>query len=323
MNTPWGVSLINRSGFMAEINNLLVFMNEEERQRVLKRYDSMFDQAGPEGEETLVRCFGSPVRQVLQIEQEYRDAVAQGKTPFVDVDIQLPTSGVEDVWQPEEQTPPTPAAAAEGTRSIPQVRELPTEPVIPETPPAATVAAEEILPPEPEVREIVTLTREPEDAVTIPEIVAEERIAEEFPAPAAEPRFQEPEPEPVSRRSKREQESPKKPGAGRVVGAVFATIPMIVMWALFFTVFIALGAAVLALGAAFAAAAIYMMSYLFSGLITFNPDVMLLGGGILVTLGLSLLLIWTGLWIAVGGCIFTVRLSGGIYRKILGTEEEE
>ena len=319
---PWGVSLINRSGFMAEINNLLVFMNEEDRQRVMKRYDSMFDQAGPEGEETLVRCFGSPVRQVLQIEQEYRDAVAQGKTPFLDVDIQLPTSGMEDVWQPEEKTPLTPAVPAEGIRSIPEPAELPAEPVIPEEPPAETIAEAEVLPPEPVVREITPVYPEAEDAVTIPEIVAEEQMAEELPAPAEVPVAVPPEPEPVSRRSKREQGN-KKPGAGRVVGSVLATIPMIAMWILFFGAFIALGAAVLALGAAFAAAAIYMMSYLFSGLITYNPDVMLLAGGILVALGLSLLLIWAGLWIAVGGCIFTVRLSGGIYRKILGTEEEE
>ena len=69
---------------MAELRSLLAFLDAAERDRVLSRYERMFDEAGPEGETTVVRCFGSPVRQVLQIEREYREAVASGETPFAD-----------------------------------------------------------------------------------------------------------------------------------------------------------------------------------------------------------------------------------------------
>ena len=69
---------------MAELRSLLAFLDAAERDRVLNRYERMFDEAGPEGETTVVRCFGSPVRQVLQIEREYREAVASGETPFAD-----------------------------------------------------------------------------------------------------------------------------------------------------------------------------------------------------------------------------------------------
>ena len=69
---------------MAELRSLLAFLDAAERDRVLSRYERMFDEAGPEGEATVVRCFGSPVRQVLQIEREYREAVASGETPFAD-----------------------------------------------------------------------------------------------------------------------------------------------------------------------------------------------------------------------------------------------
>ena len=75
---------MNRKSFMAELRSLLAFLDAAERERVLNRYERMFDEAGPEGEAAVIRCFGSPVRQVLQIEREYREAVASGETPFAD-----------------------------------------------------------------------------------------------------------------------------------------------------------------------------------------------------------------------------------------------
>ena len=51
---------LNRKSFMAELRSLLAFLDAAERDRVLNRYERMFDEAGPEGETTVVRCFGSP-----------------------------------------------------------------------------------------------------------------------------------------------------------------------------------------------------------------------------------------------------------------------
>ena len=89
---------LNRKSFMAELRSLLAFLDAAERERVLNRYERMFDEAGPEGEATVVRCFGSPVRQVLQIEREYREAVASGETPFADGEA----IGPEEAEAPEE-----------------------------------------------------------------------------------------------------------------------------------------------------------------------------------------------------------------------------
>ena len=58
---------LNRKSFMAELRSLLAFLDAAERDRVLSRYERMFDEAGAEGEAAVIRCFGSPVRQVLQI----------------------------------------------------------------------------------------------------------------------------------------------------------------------------------------------------------------------------------------------------------------
>ena len=58
---------------MAELRSLLAFMDPEDRLRVLRYYDRLFDDAGPEGEAALIDSFGSPVRQVLLIEKQYRE----------------------------------------------------------------------------------------------------------------------------------------------------------------------------------------------------------------------------------------------------------
>lgn len=89
---------MNRKSFMAELRSLLAFLDAAERDRVLSRYERMFDEAGPEGEAAVIRCFGSPVRQVLQIEREYREAVASGETPFADGEA----AGPEETEAPEE-----------------------------------------------------------------------------------------------------------------------------------------------------------------------------------------------------------------------------
>ena len=61
---------------------------------------------------------------------------------------------------------------------------------------------------------------------------------------------------------------------------------------------------------------------MFSGVITFMPDMMLVAGAALVCFALALLLVWAGIWIAVGGVILTVRFARSIYRGILGKKEK-
>lgn len=132
---------MNRKSFMAELRSLLAFLDAAERDRVLNRYERMFDEAGPEGETTVVRCFGSPVRQVLQIEREYREAVANGETPFADGEA----IGPEEAEAPEE----TEIIEEEytGVHILAEEREPETEEPLPEPEPEEEIAAE----PEPAV----------------------------------------------------------------------------------------------------------------------------------------------------------------------------
>lgn len=149
---------MNRKSFMAELRSLLAFLDAAERERVLNRYERMFDEAGPEGEAAVIRCFGSPVRQVLQIEREYRDAVANGETPFTDGEITAEPEETEAVFEEA-------AEEAADTETEPEEAE-PEEELLPEEP-----ADEPIEEPLTETAEIVEeIVTEPEPVIPEPPV---------------------------------------------------------------------------------------------------------------------------------------------------------
>ena len=458
---------LNRKSFMAELRSLLAFLDAAERDRVLNRYERMFDEAGPEGEATVVRCFGSPVRQVLQIEREYREAVANGETPFADGEAagpeeteiieeeytgvhilaeetepeaeeplpeELPEELIEE--QPEELPPePNPEeepAAQPESAVLPEIdldeldfsdlgltfTKKPAAPVMPVVPeeesgeapeaevpeekqpgtPDVPAEDEEPLPLEPLYPEKVLPDDEPRRiestdeilAALLAEAAAEPLPEEEADASAApegkEPEApdepadsaaegetpdeapEEPEPEmPEQEAAEPETEVPEAPDAeepvslpeeesfseepeetveaeepeaeeeyeyeeieerrpvsgGRAFAAVVVTIPMLAVWALLFGLSLALGIAVLAIGAALVAAGVYLTGYVFNGAIVRMPDLLLTAGAALAAFALALLLLWTGISIAVAGCTLTVRLTRTIYRAILYPKKGE
>lgn len=425
---------MNRKSFMAELRSLLAFLDAAERDRVLNRYERMFDEAGPEGETTVVRCFGSPVRQVLQIEREYREAVASGETPFADGEAigpeeaeapeeteiieeeytgvhilaeesepeaeeplpeDLPEELIEE--QPEELLPepePEEEIAAEPEPAVlPEIdldeldfsdlgltfTKKPAAPVMPaapeeepeeeagETPdgpaedeeplPLEPLYPEEVLPeeeadkpahpdaeepagepadgaaketadeapaePEPEMPEPETEPEEPETpdgAEDVSEILPEE---ESFPEEAEEAEEPAEEPEAEEEYEYEEIETRRPVSGGRAFAAVVVTIPMLAVWVLLFGLSLALGIAVLGIGAALLAAGVYLTGYVFNGAIVRMPDLLLTAGATLAAFALALLLLWTGISIAVAGCTLTVRLTRSIYRAILYPKKGE
>ena len=427
---------LNRKSFMAELRSLLAFLDAAERDRVLNRYERMFDEAGPEGETTVVRCFGSPVRQVLQIEREYREAVANGETPFADGEA----AGPEETEAPEETEiieeeytgvhilaeESEPEAEEPLPEDLPEelIEEQPEEP-LPEPEPEEEIAAE----PEPAVLPEIdldeldfsdlglTFTKKPaapvmpaapeeepeeeagetpdgpaEDEEPLPleplhpeEVLPEEEADKPAPPDAEEPAGEpadgaaeetadeapaEPEPEMPEPEEPEEPETPdgaedvseilpaeesfpeeaeesaeteepaEEPEAeeeyeyeeietrrpvsgGRAFAAVVVTIPMLAVWVLLFGLSLALGIAVLGIGAALLAAGVYLTGYVFNGAIVRMPDLLLTAGATLAAFALALLLLWTGISIAVAGCTLTVRLTRSIYRAILYPKKGE
>lgn len=420
---------MNRKSFMAELRSLLAFLDAAERDRVLNRYERMFDEAGPEGETTVVRCFGSPVRQVLQIEREYREAVANDETPFADGEAAGPeeteapeeTEIIEEEYtgahiraeesepeaeeplpedlpeelieeQPEELPEPEPEEeiAAEPEIDLDELdfsdlgltftkkpaapvmpaapeeepeekagetpdgpakdeEPLPLEPLYPEevlpeeeadkpAPPdaeepagePADVAAEETADeapaePEPEMPE----PEEPEEPETpdgaedVSEILPAEESFPEEAEEAAEAEEPAEEPEAEEEYEYEEIETRRPVSGGRAFAAVVVTIPMLAVWVLLFGLSLALGIAVLGIGAALLAAGVYLTGYVFNGAIVRMPDLLLTAGATLAAFALALLLLWTGISIAVAGCTLTVRLTRSIYRAILYPKKGE
>ncbi len=447
---------MNRKSFMAELRSLLAFLDAAERDRVLNRYERMFDEAGPEGETTVVRCFGSPVRQVLQIEREYREAVANGETPFADGEAAGPeeteapeeTEIIEEEYtgahilaeesepeaeeplpedlpeelieeQPEELPEPEPEeeiAAEPEPAVLPEIdldeldfsdlgltfTKKPAAPVMPAAPeeepeeetgetPDGPAEDEEPLPLEPLYPEEILPDDEPRRIESADEILgalladaAAELLPEEEadkPAPPdaeepagepadgaaeetadeapAEPEPEMPEPEepetpdgaedvsenlPAEESFPEEAEEAEEPAeepeaeeeyeyeeietrrpvsGGRAFAAVVVTIPMLAVWVLLFGLSLALGIAVLGIGAALLAAGVYLTGYVFNGAIVRMPDLLLTAGATLAAFALALLLLWTGISIAVAGCTLTVRLTRSIYRAILYLKKGE
>ena len=415
---------LNRKSFMAELRSLLAFLDAAERDRVLNRYERMFDEAGPEGETTVVRCFGSPVRQVLQIEREYREAVANGETPFADGEAAGPeeteapeeTEIIEEEYtgahiraeesepeaeeplpedlpeelieeQPEEPLPepePEEEIAAEPELDLDELdfsdlgltfTKKPAAPIMPaapeeepegeagETPdgpaedeeplPLEPLYPEEVLPEEeadkpahPDAEEPAgepadsaaeetadEAPAEPEPEMPEPEEpetpdgaedVSENLPAEEsFPEEAAEAEEPAEEPEAEEEYEYEEIETRRPVSGGRAFAAVVVTIPMLAVWVLLFGLSLALGIAVLGIGAALLAAGVYLTGYVFNGAIVRMPDLLLTAGATLAAFALALLLLWTGISIAVAGCTLTVRLTRSIYRAILYPKKGE
>lgn len=450
---------MNRKSFMAELRSLLAFLDAAERERVLNRYERMFDEAGPEGEATVVRCFGSPVRQVLQIEREYREAVASGETPFADGEaigpeeaeapeeteiIEEEYTGVhllaeetepeaeeplpeelpeELIEEPPEEPLPEPdpeeePAAAPEPAVLPEIdldeldfsdlgltfTKKPAAPVMPavpeETPeteesetPAMPAEDEEPLPLGPQHSEDVlpddglrrALPVDGDFAALLTEELAESLPGKETDGPAApdeekpqtepensapaeetapeapiEPETELPKPEEPetpdgtksgdgflpeeesfseeTAGSEETEEPAEEPAAeeeyeyeeieerhpvpgGRAFAAVVVTIPMLAVWALLFGLSLALGVAVLGVGAALAVAGVYLAGYVFNGAIVRMPDLLLTAGTALAVFALALLLVWAGISLAVAGCTLTVRLTRSIYRAILYPKE--
>lgn len=418
---------LNRKSFMAELRSLLAFLDAAERDRVLNRYERMFDEAGPEGETTVVRCFGSPVRQVLQIEREYREAVANGETPFADGEAAGPeeteapeeTEIIEEEYtgahiraeesepeaeeplpedlpeelieeQPEEPLPepePEEEIAAEPEIDLDELdfsdlgltfTKKPAAPVMPAAPeeepegeagetPDGPAEDEEPLPLEPLYPEEVLPEEEAdkpahpdaEEPAGEPADGAAEETADEAPA-EPEPEMPEPEepetpdgaedvsenlpaeesfPEEAEEAAEAEEpaeepeaeeeyeyeeiETRRPVSGGRAFAAVVVTIPMLAVWVLLFGLSLALGIAVLGIGAALLAAGVYLTGYVFNGAIVRMPDLLLTAGATLAAFALALLLLWTGISIAVAGCTLTVRLTRSIYRAILYPKKGE
>lgn len=333
-----GVESINRKGFLAELRSLLAFMDPEDRERALRHFERLFDRAGEAGEEELLERLGSPVRQVLEVDREYRWAKKEGRTIYAEELSDEPPVTGESAPDREDKavvglTQTVREAAAELEKTAASEDDGgntdKTSPV-----PAEELEYEGSLFPEDEVPDIPVLSDRDEDrdepafpnwAEAKPRAIGEqkagawetakgepdsdvERIMQFASASLAE-NDEEPE--------EGFEQVEERPGAGRVFAAVLVTVPLILLWIVGLVLSLVLGAAMMAIGFAFCAAGVYFAGYAINGFIAYMPDLLLVCGGALACFALALFFLWFGLWFAVGGCVALVRVTSGIYRGIL------
>ena len=306
---PKGVSQINEKSFLAELRSLLSYMDPEDRDRVIRWYEAEFDRVGPEGEAALLQTYSSPVRQVLEVEREFREAKARGEEPFALPEAKAEPAPAEETVRPEgeETVPAAPASEAVDT----------AEPAPEETPEGE--APEPGAEPEPASAPL-PLAAVP-DETPLPAESVRSRREEKLEIPTGEPEKAAPEElpaEPVPT-----EEADRGPGAGRVLGAILVTIPLLVWWVLGFGLSIIIGAALAAAAVGVGLLGGYLTGYVFSGAISFTPDLLLVIGAALVCFAVALILLWLGLWILFGGIASTIRSSARVYRGILKKEKGE
>jgi uncharacterized membrane protein len=320
-----GVTRINRRSFLAEMRSLLAFMEADDRERILRFYEKLFDQAGEEGEATLLKKLGSPVRQVLQVEKIYRDKQKEEELSLIDTPVEKAAPAAEETADKAEETAEEPApAAAEMSFAVPSEEgavDFSAEDEEEELPAAAEeepAVAEEAVEPAAEEEAVEDTVTEEDEAEEEDEGVTEVVAPpDETESDGEEVEGEESATEESEEEEPKAEEKKEPVGAGRVVAAVFVTLPVILMVVLGFAIALSLGFGSMGVGAVFGAAGGYLSGYAFGGITTFLPDILLLSGGMLLGFCLALFFLWLGIWIAVGGVRLTIRGVAAIYRGIL------
>lgn len=62
---------MNKQRYLAELQQLLVFMTEEDRELAIRHFGDIFDAAGAEGEAALVEKLGSPTKSAISLSRGY------------------------------------------------------------------------------------------------------------------------------------------------------------------------------------------------------------------------------------------------------------
>ncbi len=288
------------------MKGLLSFMEAEDRSAVLRYYEARFDDAGYEGEQELIRTLGSPVRQVLLVEKQYRE---RQESP----DAQSAGGAEPEETAAEDVAGAEPDAVGEAGGETAAESAGPDETAEePDAFPAdeAESEPEEPLPePETEPEPVMTVAAQPAyRAQTVPYAMRKAPMPPDIVADEA-PEEGGAEEEP--------QRTEGKTSAGRVIGAILLTPFLIVLALLGLVLTVALALVGLTPGVAFGAAAVYMALYAAAGM-TYLPDILVVVGCALAALALAVLFLWLGIWLLVGGIGLVFRTLSRIYSGILG-----
>lgn len=135
---------MNKQRYLSELQSLLVFMTEEDRELAIRHYGDIFDAVGEAGAEDLIRSFGSPTKSAITLSRGYEPGSIKN-LPQAPAAVRKPRAALtqteDDPWgdlptfevpsmgeEPAEETPvrqETPKAEPAEILPEPEVEPLP------------------------------------------------------------------------------------------------------------------------------------------------------------------------------------------------------
>ena len=127
---------MNKQRYLAELQRLLVFMTEEDRELVIRHYGDIFDAAGEDGEAALAEKLGSPTKSAISLSRGYEPGTIKN-LPDLPRATEKPKAALtqtqDDPWgdlptfevptikdeSPAEEAEPEPEAEDEAETTVP------------------------------------------------------------------------------------------------------------------------------------------------------------------------------------------------------------
>ena len=138
---------MNKQRYLAELGQLLIFMTGADRDLTLHRFGDLFDQAGPDGAETLVARIGSPTKNAIRLSRSYMPGCLTDEILFQGLDLTAPEPEAVPEPEPQPEAPeeeeaPAPEAEEEAHPAytlpdLPDLTEMPDLPDLPDIPAAS------------------------------------------------------------------------------------------------------------------------------------------------------------------------------------------
>ena len=118
---------MNKQRYLGELQSLLVFMTEEDRELAIRHYGNIFDAVGEDGAEDLIRSLGSPTKSAIALSRGYEPGSIKN-LPKVPAMVQQPKAALtqteDDPWG-DLPTFEVPTITEDKTEAIPAEAETP------------------------------------------------------------------------------------------------------------------------------------------------------------------------------------------------------
>lgn len=118
---------MNKQRYLSELQSLLVFMTEEDRELAIRHYGDIFDAVGEDGADDLIRSFGSPTKSAIGLSRGYEPGNIKN-LPKAPASVQKPKAALtqteDDPWG-DLPTFDIPSMVEEPAEDIPTRTEAP------------------------------------------------------------------------------------------------------------------------------------------------------------------------------------------------------